>query len=68
MSVPALTSNLDAFARLGVPTFVLVMVFFLAVPRADSAIDKLSRIETQLAVVAASCDVRLTPGGALERR
>ena len=51
--------SLDALARLGVPTFVLVVILFLAVPRADAAIDKLARIETQLAVVAASCDVRL---------
>lgn len=57
MAIPAFTTNLDAFARLGVPTFVLVMIFFLAVPRADSMIDKMARIETQLAIVAATCDV-----------
>jgi hypothetical protein len=54
---PSITSNLDALARLGVPTFVLVVILFLAVPRADATIDKLQRIETQLAVLAATCEV-----------
>jgi len=50
-----LAAQLETITRLGVPTFVLVFLLLVAVPRADRAIDQLALIDTRLQVLTASC-------------
>ena len=51
-------SLVEAAFRLGVPTFILVLGMYLMLPRIDSAIAVANRVDSQLTIIAASCDVR----------
>lgn len=58
------SSNLELAARLGVPTFVLVVGLTVLVPRIDRGIEIADRVDAKLQVLAVTCSQLQDPAEA----
>lgn len=58
MSLSQAPITLDLVSRVGFPAVVLLVVLFQLVPRIDRGIQIADRVDGQLSVIAATCDLR----------
>jgi len=58
VNAPSAPVTVDALSKLGVPVVVLAIVLFQLIPRIDHGIAVADRVEGQLNIIAASCDLR----------
>ena len=56
---------LEVAARLGVPTFVLVVLLLTLMPRIDRGLDTLARVDVQLGVLIDRCGGSPPPAAVL---